>query len=366
MFLPWLKNLSPFSKISLFTLLFLTVSIFAAVSLSLTQKTLTSGAWYTAQGVSVSCQNNKVKIKITFTNRESAGTKSMNVIATDITTGQKTDMGAINGGETKTVDMETPLSEVAGGTIMYSLTWTSGARGVDSRSAQYASVKCGSILPSPTLNLPSPTTLPSPTNTPTAQPTSIPTVQPTNTPSPTDQPGSTVFNFNLLLHGIGNGGDNANLASKGNFDLDNDKTKIAIEIFDTKNNPVLNKSGELLFSSESGSFKGAVDLGTGLASGAYLIKVKADKYLRSSVPGLVNIKSGSVNNIPKLSLVAGDINNDNLLNILDYNALSACYGENTNPQNCAMASDADINRDSAVNLFDFNLFLRELSTNPGE
>lgn len=363
MFLPWLRNLSPFSKISLFTLLFLSVSIFAAVSLSLTQKTLTSGAWYTAQSVAVSCNNNKIKFKITFTNREPAGTKSMNVIATDIQTGQKIDMGPINGGETKSVEMTSDSGELPGGTIMYSLTWTSGARGVDSRSASYSSVKC-STVPSPTLILPSPSILPTSTITPSATLTS--TQAPSNTPSPTLTAAATSFAFDILLHGIGNGGDNANSSSKGNFDLDDEKAKISIDIYDIQNSLVLNKTGELLFSSESGSFKGSVDMGTQLTSGSYTIKIKADKYLRASVPGLVNIKAGQTNRIPSVALVAGDINNDNLLNILDYNALSACYGESPNALNCALASVADINRDSIVSIFDFNLFLRELSTNAGE
>lgn len=365
MFLPWLRNLSPFSKISLFTLLFLSVSLFAAVSLSLTQKTLTSGAWYTAQSVAVSCNNNKIKFKITFTNREPAGTKSMNVIATDIQTGQKIDMGAINGGETKSIEMTSGSSELPGGTIMYSLTWTSGARGVDSRSASYSSVKC-STVPSPTLGLPSPTASPTLTPSPSPTPTILPTQTPTNTPSPTPVASATAFSFDILLHGIGNGGDNANSSSKGNFDIDDEKAKIAIDIYNVQNALVLNKTGELLFSSESGSFKGSVDMGTQLKSGSYTIKIKADKYLRASVPGLVNIKAGQTNKIPSVALIAGDINNDNLLNILDYNALSACYGESPNAQNCAHASAADINRDSIISIVDFNLFLRELSTNAGE
>lgn len=363
MFLPWLRNLSPFSKISLFTLLFLSVSIFAAVSLSLTQKTLTGGAWYTAQSVAVTCSNNKIKFKITFTNREPAGTKSMNVVAIDIQTGQKIDMGPINGGETKSIEMTSSSSELPGGTIMYSLTWTSGARGVDSRSASYSSVKC-SAMPSPTLILPSPTSLPTATLTPSA--TVTPTQAPTDTPTPTLIAGVTSFAFDILLHGIGNGGDNANSSSKGNFDIDDEKAKVSIDIYDTQNTLVLNKTGELLFSSESGSFKGLVNMGTQLTSGSYTIKIKADKYLRASVPGLVNIKAGQTNRIPSVALIAGDINNDNLLNILDYNALAACYGESVKVQNCALSTIADLNRDSVVSIFDFNLFLRELSTNAGE
>lgn len=363
MFLPWLRNLSPFSKISLFTLLFLSVSIFAAVSLSLTQKTLTGGAWYTAQSVAVTCSNNKIKFKITFTNREPAGTKSMNVVAIDIQTGQKIDMGPINGGETKSIEMTSSSSELPGGTIMYSLTWTSGARGVDSRSASYSSVKC-SAMPSPTLILPSPTSLPTATLTPSA--TVTPTQAPTDTPTPTLIAGVTSFAFDILLHGIGNGGDNANSSSKGNFDIDDEKAKVSIDIYDTQNTLVLNKTGELLFSSESGSFKGLVNMGTQLTSGSYTIKIKADKYLRASVPGLVNIKAGQTNRIPSVALIAGDINNDNLLNILDYNALAACYGESVKAQNCALSTIADLNRDSVVSIFDFNLFLRELSTNAGE
>jgi hypothetical protein len=80
-------------------------------------------------------------------------------------------------------------------------------------------------------------------------------------------------------------------------------------------------------------------------------------------------------------LVTGDTNNDNVLNILDYNALLDCgYGElnplpindpnsTYNSKECQVhtpTEDVDLNDDGIINSTDYNLFLRELSVQNGD
>ena len=73
--------------------------------------------------------------------------------------------------------------------------------------------------------------------------------------------------------------------------------------------------------------------------------------------------------MPNVSLVTGDINNDNALTILDYNVLIDCYSDLLPARNCSdqnKKASADLSDDGAVNASDYNLFLRELSVVSGE
>ena len=73
--------------------------------------------------------------------------------------------------------------------------------------------------------------------------------------------------------------------------------------------------------------------------------------------------------IPENFLITGDVNNDNLLSILDYNQILDCFSELTPARNCAETTKkqmTDVTDDGSVNQFDYNLFLRELSVQSGQ
>ena len=99
-----------------------------------------------------------------------------------------------------------------------------------------------------------------------------------------------------------------------------------------------------------------------------LFMIKTDYHLRKQVQGVQTITAGTVNTIPSVALVAGDILNENVLNILDYNILIGCYSDLQAAVSCTPAQQvaSDLNDDGYVNQDDYNLFLRELSTQPGD
>jgi|GEM_PF-2297693 len=234
----------------------------------------------------------------------------------------------------------------------------------------------------PTLT-PTPRVNPTPTTPPgvTATPTPTRTVTPTPTPTPTIPAGNTVFALTIGLDGLGSTGDNANPgnSSGSNKNPKRPSRNIKIEVFVGSGESKANKSGTLTYQTGSGKFTGNVDMGT-LASGNYNVKVKSDGYLKRLVPGIQNVTFpsetiGRTYNVPAVNLVAGDINGDNAINILDYNILiscsvfstdnhGACNGASIANSQYAVLSDLDDN--GAVNQFDYNLFIRELSVQNGE
>jgi hypothetical protein len=211
------------------------------------------------------------------------------------------------------------------------------------------------------------------TATPTPTPTSTPTPTPTRTPTPTPTsvPNSTKLSLNVFIHGIGNSGDNTN---PNNFSLSNKNplTKnrtLDVQIINNSNQIVASSNVSIAYDSTTGSFKGIADLGNSIpTSGSYNIKVKGSTQLRKIIPGIQTITIGQTNSIPDITLVTGDINNDNVLNILDYNLLIGCYSDLAPAISCTTTNKilTDLNDNGAVNQFDYNLFLRELAVQQGQ
>lgn len=203
----------------------------------------------------------------------------------------------------------------------------------------------------------------------TATNTQTPTVTnaPTGSPTPTG-PQTTKFNLDLLLHGIGNAGDAANPNGGGNTNLVHLQRPIRVEVLDATNQVVKDEEGVVVYNSGSGSFKGTVDMGTDLVGGVYTVKVKFLQSLKTLIPGIQVITAGTTHNLPQTTLVNGDVNNDNVLNIIDYDILLGCYSDFLPAENCTPDTklQSDITDDGSVNQFDYNLFLRELSNQGGQ
>jgi len=181
---------------------------------------------------------------------------------------------------------------------------------------------------------------------------------------------NTQLKFDILLHGIGKAGDNVNpTGGGGNFNLVHLQRILRVEIVDGNDNVVAtNMNGFVLFDSQSGSFKGTVDLADQIqTSGTYGVRVKMAQSLKGL--RLQSITVGSVNTIPQMTLVTGDVNDDNSvsINIEDYNILLGCYSDFTPAEDCDpnRKVKADLTDDGNVNFADLNLFLRELNTISG-
>lgn len=255
-------------------------------------------------------------------------------------------------------------------------------------------------------NTSSPTSTPVPTivqSTPTVVPTQMPTVAPTQIPTPTHVPGitlipsatptvaatvvptapvatstliptsvpeegSTIVGINLLLHGVGKGGDSVNPTSQGNMNPLHQQRTVAVDVYNAQNQLVASKQGVITFNATTGAFVGNVSLGNTITSGAHTIRIKVDQYLRGVVSGIQTLTAGQTKALPSLTLIAGDVNNDNAINIVDYNILVGCYSDLLPPVSCNDLNKlrADLNDDDKVNQFDYNLFIRELTNLGGQ
>lgn len=202
------------------------------------------------------------------------------------------------------------------------------------------------------------------------------TTRPNTTTSSTTPPktGDTILAFDIGFDGIGTVGDNLNPDAK-------DSTKnplhpvrnLLVSVFDRSNQIKIDKKQtQLVYASSSGRFTGSVNLGS-FTSDDYTVKIKSDGFLRRLIPGIQNIKPGS-NTMAQVNLVNGDINNDNAINILDYNIFISCSNFTSvgsrNPALCNSNPDfktrSDLYDDGTIDKFDYNLFLREFSVQNGD
>lgn len=226
------------------------------------------------------------------------------------------------------------------------------------------------IIPTATpTNTPVPTATLTPTATPTSSPTPTATPNPTATPTPTTIP-DTSFSITMFLHGIGNSGDNTNPSahSLSNKNPVHPERPAIITLYDINNNLAGTGSGTIKYSSTSGNFVGTITTDQPVLPGKYLIKVGTEYHLIRQLPGIQTVISNATTTLPSSSMVAGDVNSDNTLNILDYNLIIDCYSDLAPAVSCNEEKKltTDINDDNAVNQFDYNLFLREIATQPGE
>lgn len=189
-------------------------------------------------------------------------------------------------------------------------------------------------------------------------------IQPTQNTSPT-----TMLSFTVFLHGIGNSGDNANPTAS---DLSNktpihpDRNVLAY-VYNDQNQLTATRSGTISYNQANGNYKGGVDFGNILPAGDYTIRLKDDTHLRRLIPGIRHITPLQNNVMPDIAIVAGDVNNDNILNILDYNILVNCYSDLLPAVSCTDSNKrlTDLNDDGHVNQIDYNLFLREITVQSG-
>ena len=190
------------------------------------------------------------------------------------------------------------------------------------------------------------------------------------TPTPTTVPQATIFSLTVYLHGLGNSGDNANPTahSLSNKNPLRQTREVEVSVYNADESLVSTKQGKINYNPTNGNFTGQIDMGTNLLSGIYTIKLKSPFYLNKRISGIQTIKAGETNTLPQVTLVTGDVNNDNVLNILDYNLIAGCYSDFAPPVSCTSSQkiETDITDDGNVNQFDYNLFLRDLSVQNGD
>lgn len=180
-----------------------------------------------------------------------------------------------------------------------------------------------------------------PIPTPTPMPGS-PTPTPTPTSSPSLAPEFTKVSLALALQGVGAGrGANRNPIAE---ELEKN---INVQIF-TQDGQKTEINQKAKYDRESQTYKGTAVFPP-FTSGSFIVKVKANKYLRKRIPGIVTIQQGQENQLNTVTLVAGDVNNDNFLDIEDYNMYKACFGKSrAQTVGSLSCANADLNDDGAI------------------
>ena len=100
----------------------------------------------------------------------------------------------------------------------------------------------------------------------------------------------------------------------------------------------------------------------GVTPGKYDLAFKGTKYLRSVLAG-VDIAQTSQSGLT-VTLSAGDANDDNAVDVLDFGALINAYGSQYDPNNAMSGYDAtaDFNDDGVVDVLDFGLLVNNYGT----
>jgi hypothetical protein len=213
------------------------------------------------------------------------------------------------------------------------------------------------------------TVTPIPTATPTATPTPTPTLTPIPTSfGPTATPSAKTMALTIFLHSIGNSGDNVN---PNQFSFSNKNplhptVPIDVFIYNTLNQLTASATGTITYASTSGNYLGTVDFPNQVPDGLFTVKVRTPGHLRKLISGIQVFHAGQ-NDLPSVALVAGDVNGDNIINILDYNMIINCYSDLQAAASCtnSIKTLTDLNDDNAVDQIDYNLFLREISVQNG-
>jgi thermitase len=93
-------------------------------------------------------------------------------------------------------------------------------------------------------------------------------------------------------------------------------------------------------------------------AGSYSLAIKGSKWLQKAVP--VNTTAGSVFSV-NVTLLPGDINNDNKVNIVDLGLLADSFGRSQGQT--GYNANADLNGDDAVNIIDLGLMADNFGKN---
>ncbi len=136
---------------------------------------------------------------------------------------------------------------------------------------------------------------------------------------------------------------------------------VNVQVYNINNIQVANIWNNNVYNNIPGAFVDYADLGPNFPAGNYYVHVRMNNTLGQYVYG-INVVQGLetfvlLNTIqvgPTKTIRAGDIDNNNQLDILDYNDLMSCYGN----KSCNFHNQSDLNRDGNVDGVDYNIWLR--------
>lgn len=220
-------------------------------------------------------------------------------------------------------------------------------------------------------------TSPSPTATTAPPPPGGATA--TNTPTPTTAaaappPGGTTVSFSLVLSGIVSQAEKA-AHPKWNTDPKPPTKDMTVYLYAPNVNPNLPSStptlvipgtNALTYDNNGKFVAQTFNLGQNFVPGNYQVLVKSPRYLRASTKSIIAITQGANTTPLQATLPVGDINNDNTINIEDYNEYKKCF--NSTSDECVKKTDlnSDGKTDKSTDFSDLILFLENLASQKGE
>lgn len=142
---------------------------------------------------------------------------------------------------------------------------------------------------------------------------------------------------------------------------------ITIQLFSATDQKGFEAKGQAVFDEKTTIFLAHVLLPKTITTGDYIVKITMKSYLRKQLTGVIHITVGQVNQvISPVTLVAGDIDGDNVLDVLDYNILVSCFGERADTASCLLKDQADLNDDGVIDGIDYNIMLRNFLSREGD
>ncbi len=140
-----------------------------------------------------------------------------------------------------------------------------------------------------------------------------------------------------------------------------------IELIDSNNNTIhigaIPVAASIANTSSSDlTFGGLLSLGENITPGAYKARIRLDNTLWKSVDVNLAPGPGKTATIPPFELVLGDIDQDNSINLLDYNYLLECFGG----KSCIRPLQSDLNLDGKIDELDLNLLYASFAKRQGD
>lgn len=163
-----------------------------------------------------------------------------------------------------------------------------------------------------------------------------------------EEPPPTNLNLDINLQFIG---------SPGNPNPATPQRQVNVKVFNSSNQKVAEKTGNVTYDTTGKTFKGSLTLDSALTSGTYSILVKTDGFLSKLIPS-VSITQATVQ-LPLTTLNSGDINLDDQVNIADFDRFVKCFGKRpaavtATGQPC---TTSDLNDDNGVDIVDWSAFV---------
>src|SRR5574340_96457 len=136
---------------------------------------------------------------------------------------------------------------------------------------------------------------------------------------------------------------------------------VNVQVYNMSNIQVANIWNNNVYNSIPGAFVDYADLGPNFPAGTYYARIRMNNTL-SQVVYWINIVQGLETFVPLQTITvagipairAGDIDNNNQLDILDYNDLMSCFSNKP----CNFHNQSDLNRDGNVDGVDYNIWIR--------